>query len=101
VSEVVQLMIPVVVHQIVSVMSVPVVRVEVSSYTIYSLETIFFLALTCFDGVLNEDETAIDCGGVCLGVRSCATNDSCSTATDCISNVCTGSMCQGKLVQSL
>jgi hypothetical protein len=37
-----------------------------------------------------------DCGGECVGVRSCATNDSCSGASDCISNVCTGSACQGK-----
>lgn len=60
----------------------------------------FIPAATCFDSVLNEDETAVDCGGVCVGVRSCTTGDSCTTALDCISNVCTGNICQGELIYS-
>ena len=58
----------------------------------------FIPAATCFDNVLNQDETATDCGGVCLGVRSCATGDTCSIATDCISNVCTSNTCRGELI---
>jgi hypothetical protein len=59
---------------------------------------IFVSAPTCFDGVQNEGETQIDCGGPCVGVYSCADGDSCSTSSDCISNNCVGDVCMGKCV---
>ena len=43
-------------------------------------------ARTCADGVQNQDETDVDCGGsVCPG---CNTGEDCVVGTDCISQVC-------------
>ena len=98
--EAVLLIIHVVVHQIVLVMYVVVVHVKVRWLNAFITQTVCFIVVpTCFDTVLNEDETTIDCGGVCLGVSSCATSYSCTASLDCISNVCTGNACQGKLAK--
>lgn len=51
---------------------------------------------TCSDGVLNQNETAIDCGGTCAGQSSCANGLSCNTASDCKSSVCNLNICQGE-----
>jgi hypothetical protein len=40
---------------------------------------------TCSNGVLDGSETDVDCGGVC---EPCPQGAHCTTATDCISNVC-------------
>lgn len=46
----------------------------------------------CDDGVLNGDETDVDCGGaVCA---KCVDGDACMAAGDCQSGVCTGNVCQ-------
>jgi len=41
---------------------------------------------TCADGVLNGDETDVDCGGPLCS--ACALGDDCATATDCVSGYC-------------
>src|SRR6478736_487052 len=45
---------------------------------------------TCLDKIQNQDETGVDCGGVCspcdVGQR-CSVNEDCSTAP-CVKNVC-------------
>jgi hypothetical protein len=52
----------------------------------------FCAAPSCTDGIKNEDESAIDCGGsVC---PPCATGHTCGTASDCQTHVCTAGVCQ-------
>ncbi len=49
---------------------------------------------TCVDGVKNQDETDVDCGGsVC---STCALNKKCGFDDDCSSGYCNGLTC-GKL----
>jgi hypothetical protein len=55
--------------------------------------------VTCGNGVMDELESDVDCGGLALNPlgASCATcrdGAMCYTATDCRSSVCTGSLCQ-------
>ena len=47
---------------------------------------------TCFDRVLDGDETAIDCGGSC---GACAVGMTCNVAADCQSEACDGGHCAG------
>lgn len=46
---------------------------------------------TCGDGVQNQDETDVDCGGALCS--PCPNDSSCNTATDCASSVCTQNVC--------
>jgi hypothetical protein len=46
---------------------------------------------SCADGVQNGTETAIDCGGGCLG---CTTGQVCVSGNDCLGGVCSVSVCQ-------
>lgn len=39
----------------------------------------------CSDGILNEDETDIDCGGACA---ACDLSELCNANSDCASNYC-------------
>ncbi len=43
-------------------------------------------ATTCFDGVLDGNETAIDCGGSCP--EKCGTGQHCVAYSDCLSGAC-------------
>jgi len=43
---------------------------------------------TCTDGVQNQDETAVDCGGTSCG--GCDNGQTCDVVSDCISLVCNG-----------
>jgi len=46
----------------------------------------------CQDGVLNGNETDLDCGGAdCEG---CVTGRSCREATDCMSEICAANVCE-------
>ncbi len=45
---------------------------------------------TCSDGVKNQDETDVDCGGLCEG---CNLGNDCLIATDCLSGICTDNIC--------
>ena len=51
----------------------------------------FCASPTCSDGVKNENETDLDCGGVC---PPCADGKDCNAAADCQSDVCSGGVCQ-------
>ncbi|MEM9458710.1 MAG: hypothetical protein AAGF11_31325 [Myxococcota bacterium] len=44
----------------------------------------------CRDGVLNGDETDIDCGGSCPG---CEDGQSCNEGSDCLSTICDAGVC--------
>lgn len=46
---------------------------------------------TCEDELLNGDETALDCGGIC---GPCADLEACNIAGDCASGVCSEGECQ-------
>ena len=54
-----------------------------------------FSAPSCNDGIRNRDETDVDCGGEtcskCIDARTCG------VGSDCVSGVCTSSVCQGML----
>ena len=44
---------------------------------------------TCSDGIKNQDETGIDCGGVCSAQgKKCTKNESCKINSDCQSDYC-------------
>jgi hypothetical protein len=49
------------------------------------------MAATCEDNVLNQNESAVDCGGACGG---CPATSACNAHEDCISEVCDGNVCQ-------
>ena len=49
---------------------------------------------SCTDAVKNQDETDVDCGGVCVQQgKKCADAKLCSADADCQSNLCTGGKC--------
>jgi len=48
---------------------------------------------SCADGMRNQDETEIDCGGSTACPR-CALNQSCKRDSDCLSGKCTGGRCK-------
>ena len=63
-----------------------------STTTSTSSSTSTTAAPTCNDGIQNQDETDIDCGGsIC---PTCGPGDGCLVGTDCDSSVCTGLVCQ-------
>lgn len=59
----------------------------------YCIQSRVLLVQTCDDGIKNQDETDVDCGGLhcprCNEKQSCL-NDSHCTTMYCKSNVCTG-----------
>ncbi len=46
---------------------------------------------TCFDEILNQDETDVDCGGTC---PTCNDGENCLTDSDCTSGWCYSGECQ-------
>ena len=46
---------------------------------------------TCFDTLMNGDETGPDCGGSC---RVCIDGAACSANADCVNHVCAAGQCQ-------
>ncbi|RME31561.1 hypothetical protein D6789_02305, partial [Candidatus Woesearchaeota archaeon] len=46
---------------------------------------------SCDDGLLNQDETDVDCGGSC---PACDDGEACIVDTDCVSKDCLGGTCQ-------
>jgi hypothetical protein len=48
-------------------------------------------APTCSDGITNEGETDVDCGGP--NCPPCATGKACQSASDCVSGTCSGGIC--------
>jgi hypothetical protein len=63
-----------------------------STTTSTSSSTTTTAAATCVDGIQNQDETDVDCGGTIC--PTCTPGDSCLVGTDCDSSVCTGLICQ-------
>ena len=51
---------------------------------------------TCQDGVMNGNETDVDCGGSCLLSKKCDDGLRCNNGPDCISGVCQSNTCQGE-----
>lgn len=49
---------------------------------------------SCSDDEQNQDESDVDCGGVC---PQCGLGDSCDTNSDCKSNRCVGGECRQEL----
>lgn len=45
---------------------------------------------SCGDGIVNGEETDVDCGGDCIG---CRIGESCIDADDCQSGLCDGGLC--------
>ncbi len=45
---------------------------------------------SCSDETQNQDETDIDCGGVC---DNCDVGEGCNSATDCTTNICDSNIC--------
>lgn len=50
-------------------------------------------APTCFDGVRNDKETGIDCGGLSGCIR-CSVGQGCKAPADCTSDVCWEGVCE-------
>ncbi len=50
------------------------------------------VAISCSDSIHNGNESDVDCGGDLCG--PCADNSGCEENADCMSEVCTGSICQ-------
>ena len=48
---------------------------------------------TCTDGVRNDEETGVDCGGP-TGCPLCPAGEGCKAAADCLSKVCWAGKCQ-------
>ncbi|HBQ15500.1 MAG TPA: hypothetical protein DEF51_31725, partial [Myxococcales bacterium] len=48
-------------------------------------------APSCDDGVLNQDESDVDCGGVCGA--TCTVGDMCGGVDDCMTMLCTEGTC--------
>ncbi|CAF4133710.1 unnamed protein product, partial [Adineta steineri] len=59
---------------------------ELSATEIYALTK----DKTCFDGIMNGDETDIDCGGSCF---KCAVGQNCTLTKDCNNVLCTNDIC--------
>lgn len=54
-----------------------------------------FSVPSCNDGVRNQDETDIDCGGD--SCAKCEDSRICKIGSDCTSGVCTSNICQGRI----
>ena len=58
---------------------------------------IFFITVaTCSDGIKNQNETDVDCGGPCIPSKTCGNGLKCNSGSDCTSVICTLNICQGK-----
>jgi hypothetical protein len=58
-------------------------------------------APTCTDGVRNQNETGVDCGGVCAPARTCPNGTGCTGPRDCQSVYCAaGGVCQTPVLKA-
>jgi hypothetical protein len=55
---------------------------------------------TCSDQLKNQDESDIDCGGVCSGSKACPVAARCNTQADCASWICSAGKCSADIVVS-
>jgi len=49
---------------------------------------------TCSDVIQNQDETDVDCGGICAVRQKCKLGEGCSVDTDCVTNKCFNGLCK-------
>ena len=56
------------------------------------------LAPTCTDGIRNQDETDVDCGG--SRCPACKLGKKCETKDDCDDSECRASFCQSMYTDS-
>ena len=54
---------------------------------------------TCSDNIQNQDETAVDCGGVIC--TACADGSACAVSADCISGICDNDTCNASAYESI
>jgi hypothetical protein len=54
----------------------------------------FCRVANCADGAQNGQETDVDCGGPAPNCVRCVPGDTCASAGDCTSQVCSGGTCQ-------
>ncbi|CAF1437541.1 unnamed protein product, partial [Rotaria sordida] len=51
---------------------------------------------SCTDGILNQGEADVDCGGPCTPIRTCEIGQHCNVSTDCTSGICNSTnQCDG------
>lgn len=62
-----------------------------ASSTKYFDKTTIELPAHCENGIMDEDETSVDCGGSC---EPCPNNSFCLNDSDCISGWCNSGICQ-------
>jgi hypothetical protein len=53
---------------------------------------------SCSDAKKNQDETDIDCGGVCT---KCISGKACAASSDCVSGICTSGTCTNAVAKNL
>ena len=51
---------------------------------------------SCSDGIQNQNETGVDCGGICQSnfAQCCTVNTGCGSSTDCCSGTCASGQCK-------
>lgn len=67
-------------------------RVTARGYRLQLKRGVAVACPSCADGILNGDETDVDCGGSTCA--ACGDGSSCSAGSDCTSGVCSGGTCQ-------
>lgn len=67
----------------------------VVSYFVCEESMIFIVVSPCDDGVMNGNETDVDCGGRCQLIRKCDDGLRCNNGSDCNSVVCILNICRG------
>ena len=67
---------------------------SVSGNTNFNHIDIIAAAASCGDGLRNQDETDVDCGGAVCG--GCRVAGSCVVDSDCASQTCVSNQCQGR-----
>ncbi|CAF1358014.1 unnamed protein product, partial [Rotaria sordida] len=51
---------------------------------------------SCSDGILNQGEADIDCGGPCAPGKTCEIGQHCNVSTDCTGGICNSTnQCDG------
>ena len=63
----------------------------------FDKSVMFVVPPTCNDGVMNENESDVDCGYSCIPTKKCDDGLRCNNGLDCNSNVCTSNICRGEL----
>lgn len=57
------------------------------------------VCISCMDGIKNNDESDVDCGGWCGA--TCENTQKCNAPSDCATNQCEGGTCKGQIRKAL